>query len=314
MPRIVRNCRACTQKFIAKDFLLDLTCRNCQQSKEEESKDDPIIEILDDDDDIQEFDAGVSSEAEDDFHCTQIVEILSFDDENEEEEEDEEDEPLTNLIRSTPQRSSVYNPYSPSKPAAPKPQSQPPEHTPIVLLPNDTKQKHQTSQQLTTCFVCGANLMETIQSGWKGRMDHIKRCSKKHGVQAKDIVEQPDEEFVMDPTSQGGEWHSGAVKASVGRKQTTLPSQLPPFKKQSAPPNALSMLMEGARRVAQQAKQPKEPKQSRAQNNNNDSNTNSKKRQWSSGPKHASRTCPFYKKIPGTDFGTCHVTTSFFCT
>lgn len=293
MPRIIRNCRACTQKFIAKDFLIDLTCKGCQAT-ESDGKDDPKTEI---DDDIPEFDAGVSSEAEDDFHCTQLVEILSSD-----EDDEEEDEPLTSLIRPTPQQSIVYNPYSQSKPPAQKrlnhgEKEKRQEQVSIALQP-PIEHKHQTSQQLTTCFVCGANLMETIQSGWKGRLDHIKRCSKKHGVQAKDVIEQPDEEFVVEHSVIEGGWHSGVSQPPAVVKQTTLQSLLPSDRKQSAPPNALSILMDGARRVAQQAKQPKETKQPRAQNN-------AKKRQWSSGPKHSSRTCPFYKKIPGTDFGTC---------
>jgi hypothetical protein len=324
MPRIVRNCRTCTLKFIAKDFVHDLTCTKCQPTEDKQENDDPPIETTIDDD-IQDFDAGISSEAEDDFHCTQIVELLSSDDDNvdndeddeddddndDEVEEEDEDEPLTSLIRITPhqpQQRIIHNPYSPSKSTSPNLAKEQRLHISISLDPQKNEQKHKSSQQLTTCLVCGANLMETIQSGWKGRMDHIKRCSKKHGVQAKDVIEQPDEEFIIENSTRDNDWCNGSNRSSQRMQQTTLLSLLPSERKQpSAPPNALTMLMDGARRVAQQAKQPKELKQSRTQTTTTtNKNTNAKKRQWSSGPKYSSRTCPFYKKIPGTDFGKCH--------
>lgn len=59
------------------------------------------------------------------------------------------------------------------------------------------------------CFVCGADL--TKLAGFKGRLNHIKRCSKKHGVTARDVKVNDDCELFVSENASNDSWHADAA-------------------------------------------------------------------------------------------------------
>ena len=131
------------------------------------------------------------------------------------------------------------------------------------------------------CFICGASL-----AGLKRRVDHIKRCSKKHGISCRDVKVNDDfEEFAMDDTSipnrqkeninnpysiNNGQWHGDAslalrlatqtginhkeestsiIPSTLHKKQPTIQSFL------TAPIRSVnSVLVSGARRMSKMTK------------------------------------------------------------
>jgi hypothetical protein len=119
-----------------------------------------LEETNDDDSDSEE--AG--SENGDEFHCTQIV-----DEDNDEVGEDgEEPQQQQEPVKLAPEQS--------VETSVPE-QKNPPVVTPPNLANNDV------------CFVCGKSL-----AGLKRRVDHIKRCSKKHGITGRDVKLNDDHE------------------------------------------------------------------------------------------------------------------------
>jgi len=71
------------------------------------------------------------------------------------------------------------------------------------------------------CFICGSNL-KNLSTGLKGRLNHLKRCSKKHGVTARDVKLNDDSEIFVPPehderatsasaNNNDNSWHAGAA-------------------------------------------------------------------------------------------------------
>lgn len=147
---------------------------------------------------------------------------------------------------------------------------------------------------LAMCFVCGASLSH-IQSGYKGRLQHIKRCSKNRGVSAKDVraVDDVEEDIRMvppvlskqssganmrNPYARTNEWH--------GKGDGVPPRETVSTK---AAPTSFDLLMAGAKRASKTEQIKKQRKKSRGGGGSPFRTFNS-------------ASCPKYKKIPGTDF------------
>lgn len=128
------------------------------------------------------------------------------------------------------------------------------------------------------CFICGSDL-KNLSTGLKGRLNHLKRCSKKHGVTARDVKLNDDSElFVSDAKpaatesdlGNNKEWHAGAATdlalanhggANKRHKENVINQKLPASKsatKQTTMGNFFQMpvrslnnvLLAGARRMA----------------------------------------------------------------
>lgn len=157
-------------------------------------------------------------------------------------------------------------------------------------------------ESTTTCFICGCSF-DRLSTGYKGRLSHIKRCSKKNGVNAHLVKVNNDEEdfqpseteTILKPdnpyTKVSSVWHAGAEQQlKLAAKQTMM--SLP-----EAPSKSINnVLMAGARRmllagnVLPLAVTNKQQKGSR-------------RNSWlGSRRNQANSHCPFFKKIPGTDF------------
>ena len=158
-------------------------------------------------------------------------------------------------------------------------------------------------ESITTCFICGCSF-DRVSTGYKGRLSHIKRCSKKNGVNAQLMKVNNDAEDFQpldakqfskpdNPyTKVNNDWHAGAAQhLKLAAKQTTMTSFF------EAPVKSINnVLMAGARRIlvagnvlplAVTKKQQK--------------GTRGKSWTWSRRNQVNSH-CPFFKKIPGTDF------------
>ena len=114
-------------------------------------------------DDSDSEEAG--SENGDEFHCTQIVD----EDKDEVGEDEEEPQQQEEPVKLAPEQS-----VETSVPEQTNP--------PVVTPPNLANNKD-------VCLVCGKSL-----AGLKRRVDHIKRCSKKHGITGRDVKLNDDYE------------------------------------------------------------------------------------------------------------------------
>jgi hypothetical protein len=101
------------------------------------------------------------SEGGDDFYCTQLQpdEEIEVEEEREEEADEEEKKTINNLEKGGNQISSVVS---------------------VARLGKKNTENNEI------CFICGSSFSR-ITSGLKGRLNHIKRCAKKHGVTAHEI-------------------------------------------------------------------------------------------------------------------------------
>lgn len=168
---------------------------------------------------------------------------------------------------------------------------------------------------MSTCFVCGVSLTH-ITTGMKGRLNHVKRCSKKHGVTARDVRFDDDYELFTstnesektamqssaaassatataatnNPYKRISSWHGNDVSTSAGDGSSKQAASAP------APPSVFNMLMAGARRAAKTA-QIKLTTNTTWQQKKGQG-------QWGNRPRidYTKRACPDYKKIPSTDF------------
>jgi Metallo-beta-lactamase superfamily len=141
------------------------------------------------------------------------------------------------------------------------------------------------------CYVCGTDLRSL-----KDRVSHIKRCSKKHGVTAKDVrIDDDTELFVGEgesrpPCATGSpinpyqrkshqKWHGGGATNNDPRATATTGRTVN------------QILMAGARRVAKTKQIQLKTK-----------NAQGEKRKYGTFQVYTNRKCPSYKMIPNTDF------------
>jgi hypothetical protein len=172
---------------------------------------------------------------------------------------------------------------------------------------NDNGTTNKEYNDMSTCFVCGTSLAH-ITTGMKGRLNHVKRCSKNHGVTARDVRFDDDYELfastnesektaaatssaaaAINPYKRVSAWHGNDVSTDAGNSSSKQGSS------SLAPPSVFNVLMAGARRAAKTAQ---------IKLATGTSTWGQKKGGWGNRPRidYSKRPCPAYKKIPGTDF------------
>jgi DNA cross-link repair 1A protein len=201
------------------------------------------------------------------------------------------------------------------------------EELPDTLVLDDHRGVATDLTSATTCFICGCSF-HRITTGYRGRVQHMKRCSKKNGVTAHvmrlDMDSQefpshispqvsdskassfsssnnPTNPYANNPSTQ---WHAGAEQllklSETQQASITTFFRTTPFVK-----SINNVLMASAKRIAKTgeiilaaAASKKNNKRKRQEGSNSFSamryNTNI-------GKKYQTP-CPYYKKIPGTDF------------
>ena len=151
------------------------------------------------------------------------------------------------------------------------------------------------------CFICGHSF-DRVSTGFKGRLNHLKRCSKSNGVTALLLRKDLDmEEFQSSPIRSttvpnnpynrvNTAWHPGALKPlQAAGKQTLMSSFV------QVPVKTInSVLMAGAKRIAKSSEIISAAAKMKLLQK-------SSKKSWAFS-RRKSEPCPFYKKIPGTDF------------
>jgi len=243
------------------------------------------------------------SEGGDDLHCTQIVEIeTDFD-----EDSLSEDEPLAILLYKQSQRLSQTSSTCTTRIEAAGNEDDKIEDTDDILL-DELCGQDVKDNDLMTCFICGASLVHIV-SGWKGRLNHIKRCSKKHGVTAKDVRFNDDHEIfdelkpkpaaaLMNPYKQTTIWHGDAsTDLSISDSNTRYAGRMSPAQVIPSKRSLNSVLLAGARQAAKKDQIEAEAPQRKGQRFKK-----GRRGRWGKQSDYSNRPCPAYKKIPGTDF------------
>jgi hypothetical protein len=151
------------------------------------------------------------------------------------------------------------------------------------------------SSDSTACFICGASLL-AIQN-LKGRLAHLKRCSKKNGVSAKDIRWNDDHElFIGASSSANSNSPNACLKNPYANHSLTDPGAS--LTSTPAALSAFDVLMENARRAS---------KMTKIQAKSSAAGAAAMKRPgkqpwWQARNQQQKGTCPWYKMIPKTDF------------
>jgi DNA cross-link repair 1A protein len=199
-----------------------------------------------------------------------IVDLLNDDDDNDNEDNSDPQTDAANSGRPFQQQQQQQHQ---------QPISSPEDEMTITLQStsnnnNDNNSNSNSNRDFAACSVCGVSL--THISTWKGRLNHLKRCSKQHGVSARDVAYNDDhEEFdVMAAPSSASNtnnsdtpktaaaaaseaslkpWHGNNAQVDLQKQQQQSSGSSSSTKKQPGT-DALSMLMAGARRAAKQAK------------------------------------------------------------
>jgi hypothetical protein len=166
------------------------------------------------------------------------------------------------------------------------------------------EKNNNNNKNLMLCLACGANLSH-IKSGYQGRLNHIKRCSKSRGVTVKDLMVNGHDD-VDDDNNDDEVEPTGATSAVPAKAWSAAESATAAAATGSPKVRTLhEMLMAGARRAAK-TEQIKKRAKTQGRYNNNSQQTTSKKAVSSGGGgtiiKRSYTKVPSFKMIPGTDF------------
>lgn len=275
-------------------------------------KEPDTVEILDSDESECSDREGDSmgSEGGDEIHCTQLCLEM---------EEDEEDScsRMTTLEKST---MLLLNESVDQSLSTKSVQENEPQPTTALKEMDSTATINTTINTTSTadvCFICGTSL-----SNLKRRLDHIKRCSKKHSITGRDVKVNTDLDAFdvvtrdhrvsascVNPYMRENQWHgdanltiklaattTGTENQEACTRQTTLMSYL-----NNPVRNVNNILLAGSRRMMKAAEVvANSAKRKESQPN---FRGNKRRRGVFSFESHSSTgACPVYKKIPGTDF------------
>ena len=256
---------------------------------------------LDDCDNCDANGGDDESEGGDDFNCTQIIEL--------EDSSDEEEQENAQKIRDYRTRPIAAAELTISKKIEEKDGKTQGQNEIEKIQPSTS-----TSSDGDICFICGTSL-----SRLKRRIDHIKRCSKKHGITGRDVrLVEDATKFSSDiskgvaesPCTEEDNWHGDAeeiLKLTNQSENTTSRSTLKesswPISAYDAksgkfvPPastrNLNNVLMAGSRRLEVIAKTTNKRGDIERGGGYKKARYNGRKENWN---------CPMYKKITGTDF------------
>ena len=236
MVRSIKSCSGCGLRFVShggrKNKKSDQCsrCSNIETIQIESPKQDPSIENLQSingssevfaesvhsrlDDDAD----SCGSEGGDDFHCTPIIESQDCEDHQEEDiveplqdqnHDSFEKTHSTNGQHTKLEARSRTNPPFKNQPLPPIASEEAKEETTASTATSHTITKPSSSSDV--CFICGADL-----SRLKRRIDHIKRCSKKHGITGRDVrlVTNENAPNILSPNS---------TTKSIPNKNTATP-------------------------------------------------------------------------------------------
>ncbi len=286
----------------------------------EEKKDPEQDETVEDGEDIQNpIVWDLCSEAEDENDS-----IHDDDDDN----EDDEGLLLVDLLGSNPNNVPVKNGNDDQTKESKHDLPNQAETFFDAQLPMNQSSSNIDMTNSTICWICGTNLSTILQrSGRKGRVQHMKRCSKNHNVALQDLIcpdENDQDEYLPDTTNHNP---PGPTTSDPTSAAATI---LHPITANGGPKNPYAdtkqnwhdnttvvttstatskdvnrVLMAGARRNAKIAEVQK------MFNNNNNAKGNKRQRYQPAATTATTNamtttsshhSCPKYKIIPGTDF------------
>jgi hypothetical protein len=280
MVRRIKGCSVCKRRFIADGSNVSACAWCCSDNNDDNNNDDSSeapagqnkklkptpTPLHNEESSHNNYDHGYASEEEgacsengDDIHCTQIVgddeSSSTFDNDDDEVEVDvhgQEEKTLTHDAN-IHQRVSVLHRHDDN-------------HSSTELVKKSPiQQQHQQQEEEqyneNICFVCGRDL-----TGLKRRLDHIKRCSKKHNVTGRDVrVDTEYEDFVVDNRKAGDDdkdnsntWRlaqqqsSAASTTSSATTPATNQMSMTSFVTRSGAPlqNLNNVLLAGAKRLS----------------------------------------------------------------
>jgi hypothetical protein len=149
----------------------------------------------------------------------------------------------------------------------------------------------------TVCLICGSSLL-AIQS-LKGRLNHMKRCSKKSGVSAKDIRWNDDHEmFVSASTSARRSPLKDAIRNPYAKHSLSAPASVAAERESASVLSITNVLMAGARLAAKRKKVETENATVAAAATKRPG----RRPWWQVRDQQPKRACPWYKMISNTDF------------
>lgn len=148
----------------------------------------------------------------------------------------------------------------------------------------------------TVCLICGSSLL-AIQN-LKGRLHHMKRCSKKSGVSAKDIRWDDDHEMFVNASASARQSPSkDMIRNPYAKHSLSAPASVAAGRQSVSVLSVANVLMEGARLAA---------KRKKAEAKNAAVATAAKRpgrrSWWQVRDQQPKRACPWYKIIQNTDF------------
>ena len=306
MVRTIRSCDTCSTRFAS--LANHPYCDRCDEIRRSSSSvnantlpsDTACIEQLETDVHSSDSEDSAGSEGGDEIRCTQLR---------------QDDEEIENFENASGDENRISRleiaskiPLQKENPALPE----------VELINSNVKM----GLGGDICFICGQSLKNL-----KHRFDHIKRCSKKHSITARDVKVDTEIEIFEEseaqqaltiasssrnPYTRQSSWHGDASLTLKLAAQGSTPLAVASDTRSSPRQTSLNsflnnpirnlnnVLLAGARRLTKQAEIKTAASESKAQG----LLSRGVKRRWSSfsGQRSTSSGCPAYKRISGTDF------------
>ena len=290
MVRRIRSCEVCQSRYVAlANAPLCSSCCFSDVQSTENSRSASTVDSTDYPRDESSESESMGSECGDEVMCTQL---------QPDEDDDNGDDESTSCFQSMAEQQSFSSMEQNAKNVV--------SHRP----------ENPTNANEDICFICGTSL-----SNLKRRLDHIKRCSKKHAITGRDVKINSDlddfesvpnnsrsVESGLNPYTRESSWHGDAsLTLKLASSKEEIPNStssgnqtlLTSFLNRPIQ-NVNNVLLAGARRMTKAAKILANTAQQPTGANH--SFRGKKRRRGNFVPRTYSSECPSYKKIPGTDF------------